>query len=842
MRTAGGLRPAARAARPGPSLPLPTRGGHRHRFLARARVIAAPSERGSGPAPQQQQQQSPPSSWAGLVSWLPVWGGSNAGVSTSESRRVQEALDHMHSSPDGAPPDIRRFLRPLSAHDLKQMRALASLCGMTYYMGSRVTPRRLARLHGMDLVSTSLACERLTYVHEASAREVALDGDGACLSLPEAHEIYADRGAPAAEGGGEGAAQPAPPAAAGAAVVANVVPFSRALAGSSAATEQQQRRAAAAAAADAQQVQQQREAAAAVAAEASELAARLASSGKASTSAPAAQAGSGSTAAADSSSSSSSPSGPSSSAGSAGAGSSSVSPSSKQAGGGGGWNPADRVTAKLSEAAAAASAAALAPLASAASAASAAALGPLASAAGSLYAGGLGLVSSRLGMFPAAAAAPLTERLAGATIAGIAGMEVASSHPNGSDVKAASTSTAACPSEWFVADDGVTHTRLFVIQGSDSLDHWRTNLAFEPVVFEDPSLGIRVHRGAYEAACALYDRFLPLVQEQAHSHALARVAFTGHSIGGSMATLLALMFVSRGVLRPDQVAPTITFGSPAIFCAAARGGCSACGGCGCSGCPGAAAAAAAQAAAAAASPAAATAGLLQRLGLGEGAVRNVLMTRDIVPRAFACDYSLVADILRSWGPHWRDHNCLNWENRKQMFVHLGRSIVMQPSPELRFAAEPGLPLLPAGGGAYELAPPTLAARMRAAAARAAAARDGKPAGREAACVGEALAALMDNPHPLETLADPGAYLDSGTISRYHNPDNYCRALGRLLADRREADGEALTRPSRVPGLAAAGPPRVAAGAVRPPAPRAEAAPAPAAAAREPAASGKTSAR
>lgn len=136
-----------------------------------------------------------------------------------------------------------------------------------------------------------------------------------------------------------------------------------------------------------------------------------------------------------------------------------------------------------------------------------------------------------------------------------------------------------------------------------------------------------------------------------------------------------------------------------------------------------------------------------------------------------------------------------------MFVHIGRAIILQPSAALRFAAEPPLPLLPPCGGAYELAPPTLAARMRAAAARAAAAREGRPVpAREATCVDEALAALMDNPHPLETLGDPGAYLDSGTISRYHNPDNYCRALGRTLAEQRVAGAAAE---QRLPATAAA---------------------------------------
>lgn len=276
----------------------------------------------------------------------------------------------------------------------------------------------------------------------------------------------------------------------------------------------------------------------------------------------------------------------------------------------------------------------------------------------------------------------------------------------------------------------------------------------------------------------------------------------GHSIGGSMATLLALMFVSRGALRPDQLAPTVTFGSPAILCARARGnaGCGGSGTCG-GACGACASACSGTATASPPSPAQSLAddvsGLLQKLGLGEGAVRNVIMTRDIVPRAFACDYSLVGDILRSWGPNWRDHNCLNWASRKQMYCHIGRTIVLQPSSDLRFAgSELPLPLLPPVGGVWELAAPTLAARMAAAAARSAATREGRALGREASCVDEALAALMDNPHPLETLGDPGAYLDSGTISRYHNPDNYCRALGRVLADQR--------RPAAVPAPARLG--------------------------------------
>jgi hypothetical protein len=46
------------------------------------------------------------------------------------------------------------------------------------------------------------------------------------------------------------------------------------------------------------------------------------------------------------------------------------------------------------------------------------------------------------------------------------------------------------------------------------------------------------------------------------------------------------------------------------------------------------------------------------LGLKEDIICCVIATRDIVPRAFSCDYSPVAELLRSWGPSWREHSCL----------------------------------------------------------------------------------------------------------------------------------------------------------------------------------------
>ncbi len=45
----------------------------------------------------------------------------------------------------------------------------------------------------------------------------------------------------------------------------------------------------------------------------------------------------------------------------------------------------------------------------------------------------------------------------------------------------------------------------------------------------------------------------------------------GHSLGGSLATLLQIMYRRRNVLPLHAVTPVYTFGAPAIFCEAGAG-------------------------------------------------------------------------------------------------------------------------------------------------------------------------------------------------------------------------------------------------------------------------------
>ena len=157
-------------------------------------------------------------------------------------------------------------------------------------------------------------------------------------------------------------------------------------------------------------------------------------------------------------------------------------------------------------------------------------------------------------------------------------------------------------------------------------------------------------------------------------HVHVHVHVQGHSLGGSLGTLLMMMYKYRGVLPETAIAPVYTFGAPAIFC---DGAC--CDPCEdstgvCSADPTAASDAEAQALPSDLSTSATepvtdnhghlkSKGVLQALGLEAGCVRNIFMSRDIVPRAFACDYTLVADLLRRVGEGFREHDCLRGSDR-----------------------------------------------------------------------------------------------------------------------------------------------------------------------------------
>mmetsp|Transcript_5936 Transcript_5936/g.11587 ORF Transcript_5936/g.11587 Transcript_5936/m.11587 type:complete len:741 (-) Transcript_5936:123-2345(-) len=336
------------------------------------------------------------------------------------------------------------------------------------------------------------------------------------------------------------------------------------------------------------------------------------------------------------------------------------------------------------------------------------------------------------------------------------------SDKSGQFVTGSKSSSLSCPTHWYVADDDEHRIRYFVIQGSDNMHHWKLNLTFDPVQFESASLGVKAHRGVYNAACQLYDVFLPLIMEHIEAHPSSTIAFTGHSLGGSLGTMLMMMYLHRGVLEPHNLAPVHTFGSPAVFCGgeSCTGSC-----CGLD---------------------EKHIGVLDRLGLPHDAVRNVIMHKDIVPRAFACDYALVADFLKSVHENFRKHHCLSGD-RRVMFNTIGQTLIVQPDEDTSFVNGEGYhPLLPKGPKIFAL---KHAKSQENLCNGPALETDGESNAqnpsysRKVHSSEEAYWELMNMPHPLEILGNPGAYGDSGSISRYHNPDNYTRALRGVLKSR-----------------------------------------------------------
>lgn len=273
-------------------------------------------------------------------------------------------------------------------------------------------------------------------------------------------------------------------------------------------------------------------------------------------------------------------------------------------------------------------------------------------------------------------------------------------------------SLQSSPCEWFICDDLTTYTRCFVIQGSDSLASWKANLFFEPCKFEE--MDVLVHRGIYEAAKGIYDQFMPEIMEHLQRFGnKAKFQFTGHSLGGSLSLLVNLMLLTRKVIKPSSLLPVVTFGSPFVFCGGQK--------------------------------------VLNDLGLDENHVQSVMMHRDIVPRAFSCNYpNHVAQVLKRLNRTFRSHPCLN--KNKLLYSPMGKIFIIQPDEK---SSAPH-PLLPPGSGIYSLDSTSCAFTRR------------------------ALRVFLNSPHPLEILSVPTAYGSGGTILRDHDSSNYLKAVNNII--------------------------------------------------------------
>ncbi|KAK9076372.1 hypothetical protein SSX86_004706 [Deinandra increscens subsp. villosa] len=268
------------------------------------------------------------------------------------------------------------------------------------------------------------------------------------------------------------------------------------------------------------------------------------------------------------------------------------------------------------------------------------------------------------------------------------------------------------PCEWFVCDDSSIYTRCFVIQGSDSVESWQANLFFEPTKFE--GTGVLVHRGIYEAAKGIYEQFMPHILEHMNRYGeRAKLQFTGHSLGGSLSLLVNLMLLTRNVVKPSALRPVVTFGSPFVFCNGKK--------------------------------------ILDQLGLDENHVHCIMMHRDIVPRAFSCNYpNHVAQLLKRLCGTFRSHPCLN--RNRLLYTPLGKMFIIQPDEK----SSPHHPLLPPGSALYILENTNRGSTKT------------------------ALRAFLNSPHPIETLQHPSAYGQDGTILKNHDSSNYLMAVNGII--------------------------------------------------------------
>ncbi|KAK6260312.1 Fungal lipase-like domain - like 3 [Theobroma cacao] len=271
-------------------------------------------------------------------------------------------------------------------------------------------------------------------------------------------------------------------------------------------------------------------------------------------------------------------------------------------------------------------------------------------------------------------------------------------------------STHSSPCEWFICDNDQSATRFFVVQGSESLASWQANLLFEPIQFE--GLDVLVHRGIYEAAKGMYEQMLPEVRSHLKSHGKhATFRFTGHSLGGSLSLLVNLMLLIRGELPASSLLPVIMFGSPSIMCGGDR--------------------------------------LLRKLGLPRSHVQAITMHRDIVPRAFSCNYpNHVAELLKALNGNFRHHPCLN--SQKLLYAPMGQLLILQPDEKF----SPHHHLLPSGTGLYFLSCPL------------------SDVDNEEKLLQAAWRIFFNSPHPLEILSDRTAYGSEGTIQRDHDMNSY----------------------------------------------------------------------
>ena len=104
---------------------------------------------------------------------------------------------------------------------------------------------------------------------------------------------------------------------------------------------------------------------------------------------------------------------------------------------------------------------------------------------------------------------------------------------------------------------------IVTFRASSTLENWIENLKFfqEQLPWNSISPNIWVHKGFFETYQSILQQLTPLIVKGVEN--VSRVIFTGHSLGGALASLAMVDFVRQGIVPSDFV-QLITFGSPRV--------------------------------------------------------------------------------------------------------------------------------------------------------------------------------------------------------------------------------------------------------------------------------------